>query len=65
MPTPGSWQEYTQARTGVPAPRQMSDGSAADFTPFDSGFDPDDPIDRAIMATRSAVFPAHGLFPGL
>jgi acetoin utilization protein AcuC len=65
LPTPGSWQEYTQARTGVPAPRQMTDGCAADFTPFDSGFDPGNAIDRAIMATRSAVFPAHGLFPGL
>jgi acetoin utilization protein AcuC len=43
----------------------MTDGSAADFTPFDSGFDPGQAIDRAIMATRSAVFPAHGLFPGL
>jgi len=65
LPTPSSWQEYTQARTGVPAPRQMTDGSAADFTPFENGFDPGHAIDRAIMATRSAVFPAHGLFPGL
>jgi acetoin utilization protein AcuC len=43
----------------------MTDGSAADFTPFEAGFDPGNAIDRAIMATRSAVFPAHGLFPGL
>jgi acetoin utilization protein AcuC len=43
----------------------MTDGSAADFTPFDSGFDTGDVIDRAILATRNAVFPAHGLFPGL
>jgi len=65
LATPESWQEYTQARTGVPAPRRMTDGSAADFTPFGSGFDPGQAVDRAIMATRSAVFPAHGLFPGL
>src|SRR3984885_1670249 len=65
LPTPSSWQEYTQARTGVPAPRKMTDGSTADFTPFESGFDPGNAVDRAIMATRSAVFPAHGLFPGL
>jgi acetoin utilization protein AcuC len=49
----------------VPAPTQMTDGSAAAFTPFESGYDPADAIDRTIMATRSAVFPVHGLFPGL
>ena len=27
------------------------------------GYDPDDPVDRAIMATREAVFPLHGLDP--
>jgi acetoin utilization protein AcuC len=43
----------------------MTDGAAADFVPFESGYDPGHAIDRAIMATRSAVFPAHGLFPGL
>ena len=65
LATPADWQEYTLARTGVPAPGQMTDGSAAAFTPFESGYDPADPIDRTIMATRSAVFPVHGLFPGL
>jgi acetoin utilization protein AcuC len=65
LATPADWQEYTLARTGVPAPGQMTDGSAAVFTPFESGYDPGDAIDRTIMATRSAVFPVHGLFPGL
>ena len=65
LATPADWQEYTLARTGVPAPGQMTDGSAAAFTPFESGYDPADAIDRTIMATRSAVFPVHGLFPGL
>ena len=41
----------------------MTDGSAAAFTDFDAGYDPGDPIDQAIMATRNAVFPLHGLFP--
>jgi acetoin utilization protein AcuC len=31
--------------------------------PFESGYDPADPVDRAIMATRNAVFPLHGLMP--
>ena len=29
----------------------------------DMGHDPDDPVDRAILATRQAVFPLHGLDP--
>jgi acetoin utilization protein AcuC len=43
----------------------MTDGGPDDFTPFETGFDPADPVDRSIMATRNAVFPAHGLFAGL
>jgi acetoin utilization protein AcuC len=63
--TPPPWREFTASRTGLAAPEQMTDGAPADFTAFSSGYDPADPVDRSIMATRSAVFPAHGLFPGL
>src|SRR5450755_1198744 len=63
LATPADWQEYTLARTGVRAPVRMTDGSPAAFTPFESGYDPGDAIDRTIMATRSAVFPVHGLMP--
>ncbi|HTT52154.1 MAG TPA: acetoin utilization protein AcuC [Streptosporangiaceae bacterium] len=62
---PAQWREYTHARTGMDAPVRMTDGAEAGFAPFDGGYDPADPIDRAVMATRSAVFPSHGLFPGL
>ena len=41
----------------------MTEGAAAAFSPFASGYDPADPVDQAIMATRSAVFPLHGLMP--
>ena len=27
----------------------------------ESGYDPEDPVDRAVMATREAAFPLHGL----
>jgi acetoin utilization protein AcuC len=64
-PTPQPWREFTLKRTGLAAPEQMTDGASADFTAFASGYDPADPVDRSIMATRGAVFPAHGLFPGL
>ena len=33
------------------------------FAAFDDGHDPADPVDQAIMATRKAVFPLHGLMP--
>ena len=62
--TPLEWREYVQARTGVRAPERMTDGADASFTPFSSGYDPADAVDRAVMATRTAVFPMHGLFPG-
>ena len=31
------------------------------YVPFESGHDPAEPVDRAILATRAAVFPEHGL----
>ncbi len=62
---PESWREYAMTRTGENPPEVMTDGAEPTFTSFSSGYDPGDPVDRSIMATRSAVFPAHGLFPGL
>jgi acetoin utilization protein AcuC len=41
----------------------MTDGAVGSFSPFSSGYDPGDSVDRAIMATRKAVFPLHGLLP--
>jgi acetoin utilization protein AcuC len=61
--TPEPWREYALARTGAHAPETMTDGAAASFAPFSSGYDPADAVDRAIMATRNAVFPLHGLLP--
>jgi acetoin utilization protein AcuC len=62
-PTPAGWRDYVARRTGLAAPEQMTDGTAAEFEPFETGFDPGHPVDRAIMATRNAVFPLHGLMP--
>src|SRR5262249_53540685 len=61
--TPGAWQEYVRRRTGRPAPGLMTEGQLAEFISFDSGYDPAEPVDRAIMATRNAVFPLNGLMP--
>ena len=61
--TPAAWRELALARTGVIPPDTMTDGAPASFVPFSNGFDPDDPVDHAIVATRNAVFPLHGLLP--
>jgi acetoin utilization protein AcuC len=60
-PTPEPWREYVRGRTGSAAPENMTDGASAEFTSYESGYDPADPVDRSITATRSAIFPAHGL----
>jgi acetoin utilization protein AcuC len=39
----------------------MTDGAPAEYPPFESGADPADPVDQAILATRQAVFGRHGL----
>jgi acetoin utilization protein AcuC len=62
-PTPARWRDYVTRRTGLQAPDLMTDGTPARFEPFESGYNPSDPVDRAIMATRNAVFPLQGLMP--
>ena len=61
--TPAAWRDLALARTGVTAPGTMTDGAPASFVPFSNGYDPDDVVDHAIVATRNAVFPLHGLLP--
>ena len=61
--TPAGWRDDATRRTGQPAPERMSDDALTDYVPVESGFDPADPVDRSIMATRRAVFPFHGLMP--
>ncbi|MGH8867156.1 MAG: acetoin utilization protein AcuC [Actinomycetes bacterium] len=61
--TPDSWREQVATLTREPAPLRMTDGKDATFTPWESGYDPADRTDQAILATRNAVFPHHGLDP--
>jgi acetoin utilization protein AcuC len=61
-PTPESWRSRAVSLTGERAPLLMTDGADASFRSADaSGVDPGDPVDRAIMNTRRAVFGWHGL----
>jgi acetoin utilization protein AcuC len=62
-PTPQAWRDYVRSRTGREAPGLMTEGAPAQFAPFESGYDPAEPVDRAIMATQAAVFPLNGLMP--
>jgi acetoin utilization protein AcuC len=43
-------------------PMRMTDDADVSFTPWQPGVS-GDPLDRAILATRQAVFPYYGLDP--
>jgi acetoin utilization protein AcuC len=61
---PEEWRAEVYRRTRRVAPQRMTDGRDARFPRFEeSGYDPADRLDQAILATRRAVFPAHGLLP--
>jgi acetoin utilization protein AcuC len=47
----------------VRAPERMTDGADTEVRTWASGYDPANPVDRAVLATRQAVFPEHGLDP--
>jgi acetoin utilization protein AcuC len=61
---PREWLEYARSRTGRPDPvAVMTDGRHPVPRSWVDGYDPADPVDRAIMATRHSVFPWHGMDP--
>ncbi|GAA4418367.1 acetoin utilization protein AcuC [Georgenia halophila] len=62
-PIPEAWRRAVLEVANVDVPATMSDGGTSEFARFADGYNPDDPVDRAIMATRQAVFPWHGLDP--
>lgn len=59
--TPDAFRDFVRSALGRPGPAHMTDGRHPWPKPFDQGFDPSDPVDAAIVATRAAVFPLHGL----
>ncbi|HEU5334300.1 MAG TPA: acetoin utilization protein AcuC [Actinocrinis sp.] len=61
--TPEEWRALAVGRTGHRAPTVMTDGHDPEPVPWSSGYDPADAVDQAILATRGAVFPRHGLDP--
>ncbi len=60
--TPEAWRAEVLRLTGCQAPDRMTDGVEPAWRDFhDHGYDPGDRLDQAILATRRAVFPHHGL----
>lgn len=64
---PDGFHEFVLEALGRQAPGRMTDGRQPWPKPIDQGFDADDPVDAAVLATRTAVFPRWGLTaePGL
>jgi acetoin utilization protein AcuC len=62
---PQVWRDHVRERFGRSAPTHMGEGVAKGgrvwWRSWAVGFDPEDPVDHAVMATREAVFPFHGL----
>jgi len=60
---PERWRAAVTQRTGMTAPRSLSDGRDPLHADWERGHDPANAVDRAVSATRRAVFPEHGLDP--
>ncbi|MCW2872778.1 acetoin utilization protein AcuC [Actinacidiphila oryziradicis] len=61
-PVPEVWRGEVYRRTREVAPLRMTDGREPRWQSFDDGgYDPADRLDQAVLATRRAVFPLHGL----
>jgi acetoin utilization protein AcuC len=63
LAVPERWSSDVLTRLGRHSPARMTDGQEPEHRPWSDGVDPDDPLDRAVLATRRAVFPLHGLDP--
>ena len=57
---PAQWRELAHLRTGEVPPLHMTDGRRATYDPWDLPR-PADRVDEAVVDTREAVFPLHGL----
>jgi acetoin utilization protein AcuC len=62
---PEDWRAHVEHVFGRPGPRRMGDLTPEDgplwWRSWEMGYDPASEVDRSIMATRTAVFPLHGL----
>jgi acetoin utilization protein AcuC len=63
--TPEGWRADVASLLGVRAPSRMTDGRTPAYRDWSEGYDPDTWLDRAVQATRDAVFPWNGIDPHL
>ena len=61
--TPLAWREHVRTSLDRVAPHLMTDGRKPAYRDWSEGYDPDTWLDRAIHATRTEIFPLHGLDP--
>ena len=61
--TPAGWRSYVSEVLGRTAPLRLTDGRTPTYRDWSEGYDPETWLDRAIHATRTQVFPWHGLDP--
>jgi acetoin utilization protein AcuC len=59
--TPPGWRAHVRELLGRDGPRRMTDGRSPTYLDWSLGYDPAAWLDRAVNATRQAVFPLHGL----
>jgi len=57
---PADWVAHTAQLTQRPLPTTMGEGAPVDHEPWGTG---GDQVDSAVLETRRAVFPLHGLDP--
>lgn len=62
-PVPAGFHDFVLEALGRQSPGRMTDGREPWPRPIEQGFDPDDPVDAAILAAREAAFPHLGLHP--
>lgn len=62
-PVPESVLDYVRSLTGAVMTPVMTDGAEPWAKPIEQGFNPQHPVDAAIMETREAVFPFFGRDP--
>ncbi|MCC3275888.1 MULTISPECIES: acetoin utilization protein AcuC [unclassified Arthrobacter] len=62
-PVPAAWRDYVLEKHGVKCTDVMGDGADLWWRSWEVGYDPNDGIDRTVMATRKELFPLHGLDP--
>ncbi len=60
---PTRWRDHVLDRYGRAAPEMMGDDVDLWWRSWEVGYNPNDAVDRTVMATRKEIFPLYGLDP--